>query len=160
MAVQDPDVRAETADRRAGVVDRRGIGGVGALQRAERLDGGRERSLRRFGQRERRGMAAAHRRASGWGSIGWGGTYNPAEPNVTARAGVLQDDVLADVGDVLEPVERFLEGLGNLLPSKDVHGPVIAPEHVCDRTPVDPITFVLERDDLDTQRPEDTPRHA
>jgi hypothetical protein len=126
------------------VMDRRGIGGVGPLQGAERLDGGRERSLRRFGKRERRCVAAAHGRASGWGSIGWVGTYNPAEPNVTERSRVLQDDGLDDVGDVLEPIEGFLEGLGHLFPSQDVHGAVIASEHIGDRAAVNPIAFVLE----------------
>src|SRR5205823_13850014 len=61
-----------------------------------------------------------------------------------AKSTVFQGDALADVADLLHPVDRLLDGLDDVLPPQHVEGVEVAGEQVGHRAAVDPVGLALE----------------
>src|SRR5215204_5274954 len=68
-----------------------------------------------------------------------------------ARSGMLDDDALYRVGDLLEAVERLLELLDDVLPDEHVAGRVLGVEvvEVGPGPAVEPVALVLQLVDVD-----------
>src|SRR5437763_12668516 len=71
---------------------------------------------------------------------------------VAIWSGVLEDDRLHGVRDVLAPVDRSLELVDQVLPLEDVHRVVLTREELGDGLSVDAVSLVLQPVDLHPER--------